>query len=649
MSPIKFVLFIGLVCFLTACQAPEIEVTVEVTRATATATSESTVPPTVATNTPTPTETIVSTTIPENTPSPSPTSTNGKNLVVCMLNEPEDLLPFGRLSSTKLAVLHGLYENLYTSLDYSFQAQGLAKLPSLADGDIRFVETQAGFGSRVVNAYGQVETLISGVDVTDSSGNLVTFSGEPITMRQLAVEFTFNPMVWEDGTPVTAADSVFAFEMEQVYLAYDPSNKLEWTASYEATGERTVLWTGIPGRVDPEFVTNVWQPLPQHIWETYPNRASRFTQPGITDRPTANGPFKIVQWEKGNQLQLTRNENYYRADQVNLDSVTFRFLEDETQLMLEFTLGQCDLTPNSSFDIQKASFLFDLAESNIVSLHIEERNTFEQLALGIVPFEENRPDWFSDIRVRQAIAMCIDRETIADTVWHGLVEPAHSYISPSHPFYPDDLVEWPYDVEAANALLDEVGFIDSDNDGLREDPESSAPFHMTLATTTHNSAREATLSLIQEQLLACGISSELTFTSGSEFFQDGGYVFGRKFDAAMFAWLRNFPSCNLFVTSQIPGPTDRFPAGWGGANAMGWSNETFDTICDMSYSTIPGMPDHQEAVQTAARIIAEEVPMITLYSWVKVTITRPGTLLNLSPNPSQLSELWNLHQLDITP
>src|SRR5690606_25805720 len=143
----------------------------------------------------------------------------------------------------------------------------------------------------------------------DSEGNERTYEGGTITLPQMTVDFTLKPLVWEDGTLVTAGDSVYSYE-----VASDPDtpryrDTYDRTATYEATGERSVRWTGLPGWLDRTYFLNVWQPLPRHAW-------SQFTTTELYEvnesnrRPLANGPFRIEGWVAGEYIFLVRNEHY---------------------------------------------------------------------------------------------------------------------------------------------------------------------------------------------------------------------------------------------------------------------------------------------------------------------------------------------------
>ncbi|MEZ4516709.1 MAG: hypothetical protein R3C44_07675 [Chloroflexota bacterium] len=194
------------------------------------------------TNQPTPTE-IAATAVPTTTATPTPP----KNVVVCMAAEPESLYLYGDHSATAVAVRHALYESPYTELDFVYQPLALTELPTLENGGAVLENVTVDDGDMVMSADRQVATLGPGIPVINSDGERVVYDGEPIEMVRLSVEYTLNPMVWSDGTPVTAADSVFSFEMATDLSTPAIDRLADLTQSYVAVDDDTVRWTGFAG------------------------------------------------------------------------------------------------------------------------------------------------------------------------------------------------------------------------------------------------------------------------------------------------------------------------------------------------------------------------------------------------------------------
>jgi peptide/nickel transport system substrate-binding protein len=585
---------------------------------------------------------------------PTTPATNGrKELVVCMPAEPTTLFLYGADSPARRAIFHAIYENLFTSLDYQFQPQGLEKLPSFQDGDVSIASVEVRAGDRVVDASGDVVALREGMHVVNAGGASVAFDGQPVTMSQLTVEFTFRPLAWEDGTPVTAADSVLSYDIAASALAPGSKLAVERTATYEATGERTVRWTGIPGWLDSRALLPLWPPLPRHIlgdMTTDELLASELSQ----RRPLAYGPFRIDEWVAGEELRLVRNEHYYRLDEglPRLDAVTFRFVPNRDALMAQLVAGDCDVVTRDGAYAGQIALLQAAEEQGLVVPYFTPDIVFEHLDFGVEPANPPAPPfprWLAEPETRRALAMCINRQAMVDSLLGGRSEVMHAYVPNDHPLAPADLRRYPYDPAAAAALLDSLGYLDNDGDGVREDPATMTPFELNLLVNDAGDLRPLVGQMIRDDLVQCGVAVDIERLPAVDFFADGpvGPVFGRDFDLALFPWLADFePSCHLFVTEQIQGPPNLFPNGWRGLNASGWSDSDFDNACERALAALPGQPDYQESHQQALHIFAEELPILPLFAHLRIAATNP-LLLYFRPNTSQPSELWNLFEMDL--
>ncbi len=602
------------------------------------------------------TETVVVT--PEVTEAPA----QPKDLIVCMAQEPDTLYPYGGSMLAALAVQVAIFETEVTTFSYDYQPLGIEKLPSLADGDAVVSQVEVNEGDLVLDATGNPATLGAGVSVINSDGEVVEFDGAPITMDQISVDFTLKPRVWSDGTPVTAADSVYSFEVNRD--PDTPATKFvpDRTASYEATGELGLNWTGIPGYLDPTYFTNVWPPFPQHIWGQF-SASELLEAEEVARLPVSDGAFHIVEWVAGDSIVLEPNPFYYRQAEglPYLDSVTYKFIPDTNQLLAQLLSGACDIGTQDGLSASDAPFLIEAENNGLLTPYFQTGTVFEHIDFGINSYgdfgdDQGRPDWFEDARVRQAMTMCTDRQGMVDNILFGRSEVIHSYVPSVHPLYPEDgLTEWPFDVEGANALLDEVGFIDSDGDGIREyytDRGTSwegEPFVVDLGTTTGNDMRQQMTQIFKANMLECGIDVTLYYVPSSEWFADGpdGPLFGRRYDLGEFAWVSAVqPSCNLYLTSQISGPEEEGFGGWGASNNTGWSNEAFDLACNTALSSLPGTPEYEESHKEAQRIFSQEVPVIPAFLRLIVAAARPN-VVGFGVDPTGGTEMQNIYQFDM--
>lgn len=208
---------------------------------------------------------------------------------------------------------------------------------------------------------------------------------------------------------------------------------------------------------------------------------------------------------------------------------------------------------------------------------------------------------------------------------------------------------WPHDVAAANVLLDQAGFADADEDGLREDQLSGTPFKVNLLSSTGNEMGERIAAIFQESLAECMVEIEVTFLNSDQYFADGpdGPLFGRQFDLAAFPWLiSDVPNCSLYLSSQIPGPSNGWNRNFN--NETGFTNSEFDAACNAALSALPGTSEYEQYHHEALRIWSEQMPIIPLFMRLKVAAARPS-IENFVVDPTQRSELWNLYEIDVEP
>ncbi len=621
------------------------------------------------------TDTAVST--PASTPEPTatqlptPTPPPLKPLTVCLGAEPTSLFLYGDDSLAATAVRHALYENLYTTLNYDYQPQGLQKLPSLDEGDARIGLVEVNEGDLIVNSAGNVVFLVPGVQFVRGDGEFVTFDrtltaegADPLLMQQMEADFTFKPMTWSDGTAVTAADSVFSYEIAADSDLPGEQTKIERTASYEATGDLTVTWTGLPGYLDPQYFTNVWTPLPQHQLGEF-SAAELLAEDSPAPQSLSSGPFVVDTWTRGEALTLRNNPNYYRADLglPHITELTIRFDMVGETAVNQIAAG-CDIVTHDAISRTQTPDVLAAAEAGTLLATFVSNNIFEHIDFGINSWENygdgernGRPDWFEDVRVRQAITLCTNRQQLVDEITYGQSRILHAYIPDDHPLYPDEAQAWSFDPGAGNSLLDEVGLEDTDGDGFRELVErdlsstivATTTMSITLGTNSESDIRLRINELVAADLAACGIQVNLYDVNANDWFDDGPFspLFGRRFDLATFAWRTDIhPPCGLYLSSNVTGPEERGFGGWSNVNATGWIDEAYDAACSAALAALPGTPEYATSHREAVQIFTEELPIIPLFHYLKTAVTQP-TILNFQPDASQPSELWNLAEIDI--
>jgi peptide/nickel transport system substrate-binding protein len=211
-----------------------------------------------------------------------------------------------------------------------------------------------------------------------------------------------------------------------------------------------------------------------------------------------------------------------------------------------------------------------------------------------------------DIKVRQAIAMAIDREAINRDLLLGLTHAPETLWDPlaAYGYVPSDIQPWKYDPEAAKALLEEAGWTDSDGDGIRE---NAAGEKLTLVHgTTIREIRQDNQAVLQQQLKAVGIDLQLLSQDSDIFF--GSFSDGAPCavgDVDMMEWSDStggFPDPDHYYWLCSEVPDEENP--WG-ANYFG-CDETLNALL-LEQLTIIDSDERTKVIQQIVKHIHEQV------------------------------------------
>ncbi|MBE7534144.1 MAG: hypothetical protein HS124_00165 [Anaerolineales bacterium] len=590
----------------------------------------------------TPTLTIALTETPAPLPSPSPMPAP-RTLTICLGEEPNTLYLYDRLNAAARSVLSAVYDGPMDIREYAYEAVILEKVPSLEDDDAQVNSVRVSAGDDIVDAAGDVVSLTTGVKLRPSgcrneSCEIIYDGASDIQMDQMTVTFMMlEGLQWSDGEPLTADDSLYSFELASHKDTPGSKFLIDRTQTYEAADERAVQWQGLPGYIDPEYYANFWTPLPRHLWEG--QSPADLMRLDISSRfPMGWGPYILKEWNAGKSLHLTKNLNYFRArnDLPNFDDLIFLIIPDANAALTALTNGTCDaLDPSVRLDGQ-VGLLREMQSQNQLQMLTAQSMTMEWLGIGIAPAsydngfhpQSDRPEFFSDVRMRQALALCLDRQKAADTVLFGLSQVPDSYLPFDHPLHNGNIQRYEFNPTAGAQILENIGWLDADNDpftprvaaGVTGVPTGTAlVLNYDVSSATQ---RRQTAEILQQSLSACGVGLNLRFHTASDFYAQGpsGLLFGRQFDLAEYAIGVNSlePQCAWFTTPQIPKAANS----WVGVNVSGYQNSSFDTACGQSLRSLPGEAEYASH-QEAQALFAAELPSIPLYLRLKVAATRP--------------------------
>ena len=596
-----------------------------------------------------------------------PTAAAPRTLTVCLGQEPNTLYPYANPNDAALSVLAAINDGPIDTISYDYQPVILQKLPSLADGDARIIPTDVAAGAKIVDADGKLAALSTGTHVRPASCRaddcVINYDGvSPLKMDQMQVTFHIRPdITWSDGTPLTADDSAYAYQLAADLNTPGSKVLVERTQTYEAVDTTTTQWWGIPGFLDAGFMSNFWAPAPKHVWSQF--QASELPTIDVASRsPVGWGPYQIHDWIAGDHITLLKNPYYFRAAQgyPKFDQLIFRFLTDPNAAISELTAGHCDiLDPSVRLDTQVA-LLEQMQQSGSIKASIAPGMAIEWLGLGIKPatYDDgisaargDRPDILADARTREGIALCMDRQKVVDTVLFGQSSVPLSFVPPDHPLYDPGVPSYRFDPAAGLQLLEEAGW--RDIDGNPATPLSAVSVKNVSAGTplelfyfsTPALQRRQVIDILSKSLAQCGIIVNVQYYDQNDLYAPGpeGLLFGRRFDMIEYAMATDSvqPPCDWFTSNEVPNTINH----WVGTNVTGYQSADFDTACHDARLALPGEPAFQSSYRQAQTVFATDLPAIPLYYRIKVAAARADVChfdLDPSANP-----LWNIEAFDM--
>lgn len=279
---------------------------------------------------------------------------------------------------------------LVTSLNYDFQAALLQQLPTIENGGTTNNDVEVAEGDMVVDANGEVVALGAGVTVKNAAGEDVEFTGGSVTMKQLVSRFDLiDGLTWEDGTPVTAADLELGYKIncdpESGATSFIACDK---TANVEFSGNGfTQTW--LPGVQDPLYFT-----APAWLVDFYPAHqvlsdgrtladvpAAEFaTLPEVAEDPLAYGPYKLVEWVKGERMVFEANE-FWVGGAPATPNVVIQIITPESQEALLLG-GEIDILDSTSL-VGLTETLVAAADAGEITTLINPSATWEHIDISL--------------------------------------------------------------------------------------------------------------------------------------------------------------------------------------------------------------------------------------------------------------------------
>jgi peptide/nickel transport system substrate-binding protein len=312
--------------------------------------------------------------------------------------------------------------------------------------------------------------------------------------------------------------------------------------------------------------------------------------------PVGSGPFILESIRSGETVTLKANPSYWEA-KPRIDGLNFKVIPDAMVRVLEFKKGTIGFMQN---DLEP-DVLPWLKSNTDAEIETHQGTTFQYIGINLThPILKHK-------RVRQALALAIDRDRIIRHLIKDLGTPASGLLSPLNWAYDGSARQWPHDPEKAKRLLDEAGFRDPDGDG-------PLPRFKLSFKSTNLDLRRRIAEALKEQLKTVGIELELRSYEWGTFFGD---IKKGNFHLYSLAWVGiQDPDIyyQIFHSASVPP---------NGDNRGHYSNPQVDRLVEKG-RTAMDTTERTLIYAEVQRILAEDLPYIPLWWWKNVIVKTPS-------------------------
>lgn len=291
---------------------------------------------------------------------------------------------------------------------------------------------------------------------------------------------------WHDGADFTSHDVAFTFLQVLKVLHGRGRNTFAGLLDVETPDPMTAIF--VLERPNPTMMRALDSRespiMPAHIYEGTDIAAN----PANT-APIGTGPFKLAEYEVGSYIVMEKNPDYWDAGYPLLDQIVVQFVPDAATRAAMLESGQADAVFLNMIPAQEIVRLNALPDFEMDTRGFEAMPSAQQM-----DFNLDNPI-LADVRVRHAIAHAIDPEWITQNVWYGLGTAGKTplHVDQREYYTTEGVPAYPYDLDRANALLDEAGHPRGANDmrfSLMLDPSPWGTESITAAAYVREQLRQ---------------------------------------------------------------------------------------------------------------------------------------------------------------
>ena len=361
-------------------------------------------------------------------------------------------------------------------------------------------------------------------------------------------------VTWHDGTPFTADDVVYTFDLIAKNNLGVNAQYLSELVSAKATDAKTVVLTfKAPQAFDPGLIVPI---LPQHIWSKMtPDQMGKFPNAN----PVGTGPFTFKDRKQGQSVSIARNSTWWGTKPAAA-TVSWTVYTNDDVLAQALKTGDVDIVPQ----VPPTVFNGIQSDKSLTSATLDSFS-FHHIGINVWTDKKSKGNpLLLDKAVRQALGYALDRNQIAQIAYAGQAKPGDSILMPTFgDFYWTPSADQKIDnnPDKANQLLDAAGYTSKDADGIRQSKDGK-PLKFRLIAIDSTSVDVRTAQLFQATALKVGIKLDFTTVDSDTMASTVYNTDGPDWDLFVWGWDSgvNDPSYMLGVplTSQIGGNNDVF-------------------------------------------------------------------------------------------
>jgi peptide/nickel transport system substrate-binding protein len=458
-------------------------------------------------------------------------------------------------------------------------------------------------------------------------------------------------LLWSDGTPVTSADAKFTYE----YCTHPEGGcaqaaRYEGITSIETPDELTIVITFDGPKPNPyqAFVGGT-SPILQAAQFANCLGAAASTCTDQNFMPIGTGPFVVTEFKVNDTVTLAANPNYRDPAKPAFATMTVKGGGDAAaaaRAVLE--TGEFDYAWNTQINPEQQAqmsaggkgVLLNGFGTLVERIEMNMTNPDPALPEGERSTPKHPHPFLSDINVRKALSMAIDRQILVDIGYGAAGRPTCNLVPAPELFASPNTDCLAQDMEGAKALLESSGWVDSDGDGVREKDGMKLKI---LYQTSTNPVRQDFQAVIKDWWTELGVEVELKNIDASVFFggDAGSPDTFQKFYSDVEMYANNFdgtdpePYLAQYKCDKIPGPDNQ------------WQGENINRFCDPAYDALVDELSKTSDMAKRGEIAIRLNEMLTKDSYVVVPLVDRGRLSAASNTLGGVvlntwdTELWN--------